>query len=160
MVRYYKNLFDSSSPSQSQLHEVFQHVSCSITSEFNESLLKPYTKEEIHVALLQMHPCKAPGPDGIHVIFNQKLCHIVGNDVTSHISDILDGLISSNHVNRTNIALIPKVKSPTSMVEFRHISLCNLLYELVTKTLVTCLKHILPHVVSENCLCSRSSDYR
>lgn len=58
---------------------------------------------------------------------------------------------SPNHVNRTNIILIPKVKSPTFMVEFRPmINLCKVLYNLVTKTLVMCLKNILPHVVTEN----------
>lgn len=53
-------------------------------------------------------------------------------------------------MNGINIALIPKVKSPTSMVEFRPISLCNVLYKLVTKTLVMRLKNILPNVVSKN----------
>lgn len=37
--------------------------------------------------------------------------------MTNYISNILHGVTSPKHVNRTNIALIPKVKSPTSMVE-------------------------------------------
>lgn len=59
----------------------------------------------------------------------------------------LHGLSSSNHVNNTNIVLIPKAKFPTSMVEFRPISLCNVLYKLVIKTLVMRLKIFLTHVV-------------
>ncbi|XP_021733398.1 uncharacterized protein LOC110700199 [Chenopodium quinoa] len=47
-------------------------------------------------------------------------------------------------------ALIPKVKSPIVMSEFRPISLCNVLYKLVPKTIVLRLKHILPDIVTEN----------
>lgn len=60
--------------------------------------------------LLQMHPCKVLGPDGMHVIFYQHFWHIVGNDLTKFVSDILHGVLSPSHVNRFNIALIPKVK--------------------------------------------------
>ena len=133
-----------------QLQKVLSNVLNLITQEFNDSLLKPYTKEELHDALLQMHPCKAPGPDGMHEIFYQRFWHIVGDDVTEYVSDILHGLRHPEDVNKTNIALIPKVKSPKSMAEFRPISLCNVLYKLVTKTLVMRLKHILPHIVTEN----------
>lgn len=121
-----------------------------ITQEFNDSLLKPYTKEEIHDALIQMHPCKAPGPGDMHAILYQRFWHIVGDDVTEYVSDILHGLRPPKDVNKTNIVLIPKVKSRKSMAEFRPISLCNVLYKLVTKTLVMRLKHILSHIVTEN----------
>lgn len=52
-----------------QLNEVLSHVGHSITAEYNEILLKPYSKEEIHAALLRMHMCKAPWSDGMHVYF-------------------------------------------------------------------------------------------
>lgn len=53
MVRYHSKLFDTANPSDSRLHDVLPEVPCSITQAFNESLLKPYLKEEIHTALLQ-----------------------------------------------------------------------------------------------------------
>lgn len=66
---YYKKLFDSSLKSPSHLNEVLSHVPCSVIVEFNDILPQPYSKEEIHVALLQMHPCKASRPIGMHAIF-------------------------------------------------------------------------------------------
>lgn len=47
------------------------------------------------------------------------------------------------------VALIPKLNNPTSMGEFRLISLCNVLYKIALKTLANRLKKLLPSVVSE-----------
>ncbi|XP_021736564.1 uncharacterized protein LOC110703122 [Chenopodium quinoa] len=137
-------------PSDLGIDEVLQHVQSTISTKQNLDLLKPYMKDEIFAALNQMHPCKAPGPDGMHAIFYQKFWHIVGDDVTSFVSDILHGYSSLDLVNRTNIALIPKVNEPKTTAEFRPISLCNVLYKLVSKALVMRLKLILPGIVSEN----------
>ncbi|KAK1392380.1 hypothetical protein POM88_011436 [Heracleum sosnowskyi] len=70
VVSYYDNLFGYLNPSDADFSQVLQHVKPVITPEHNADLMKPFTNEEIHVALKQMHPCKAPGPDdkeGRHV---------------------------------------------------------------------------------------------
>lgn len=42
-----------------------------MTPEMNAELTPHYTPEEIDAALSQMHPLKAPGPDGYGVCFYQ-----------------------------------------------------------------------------------------
>ena len=53
-------------------------------------------------------------------------------------------------INKTNITLVPKTKNPTKMIEFRPISLCNVVYKLISKVLANCLKIILPQIILEN----------
>ena len=53
-------------------------------------------------------------------------------------------------LNHTFISLIPKVKNPEFITEFRPIALCNILYKLVAKVLANRLKKALPHIISES----------
>ena len=53
-------------------------------------------------------------------------------------------------LNKTNITLVPKVKQPTRMKDFRPISLSNVAYKLIFKVLANRLKVVLSQLISEN----------
>lgn len=53
-------------------------------------------------------------------------------------------------VNFTYISLIPKLKDPIMVSDFRPISLCNVLYKIIAKTLVNRMKLVLGDVISSN----------
>lgn len=61
-------------------------------SLMNEMLDMQCSKEEVYTTMLhQMHPCKAPGPDGMNDVFYQRFWYIVGDDVATLVIGIIHG---------------------------------------------------------------------
>lgn len=94
--------------------------------------------------------CKAPGPDGMPTLFFQKFWPVVHHDVCDLVLKILNDGVSPACINDTNIVLIPKIKDPQTPMDFRPISLCNVIFKLVTKSIANRLKHILPTIIHES----------
>ena len=74
----------------------------------------------------------------------------MGFDVTTMVLNVLNLNMSITELNNTNISIIPKTNNPTRITEFRPISLCNVVYKLISTVLANHLKGILPHVITEN----------
>ena len=62
---------------------------------------------------------------------------------------VLSGEDDPVRINNTFIVLIPKVKSPEELGQFRPISLCNVIYKITSKVLANRLKMLLPNIISE-----------
>ena len=74
---------------------------------------------------------------------------IVGTNVSNLVLNVLNYGMCISEINRTNIAFVPKKKNPQRMTDFRPISLCNVVYKLISKTLANRLKAVLPFIISE-----------
>lgn len=75
---------------------------------------------------------------------------MVGDDVSLAILGCLNNCHIPHELNHTFVTLIPKVKSPECISEVRPISLCNVIYKLVSKVLANRMKQLLPFLVSKN----------
>jgi hypothetical protein len=111
--------------------------------------VKPITCEELKEALFEIHPDKAPGPDGFNPAFYQHFWDRCGEDVYVATKDWLERGYFPSSLNDTNICLILKCDNPISMKDLRPISLCNVLYKMVSKLLANRLKGCLEKCVSE-----------
>ena len=147
-IAYFGSLFTTSNPCR--ISEVTDSIPTRVTDEINQGLIVAFTKEEMVTALKQMHPTKAPSPDGMSAIFFQKYRDVVGDDITCMVLNVLNSDMSIADINRTNITLIPKINCPSKMSDFMPKSLCNVVYKLVSKVIANRLKNIIPQIISEN----------
>ncbi|XP_062021223.1 uncharacterized protein LOC133737733 [Rosa rugosa] len=147
-VSYFRNLFTAGGGSMDET--IFEAVTSRVDATSKKSLDQVYRREEIELALKDMNPSKSPGSDGMPARFFQKFWNIIGNDVVDVCLRFLNGDGSIAEFNHSLIALIPKVQNPKKVTEYRPISLCNVVYKLVSKVLANRLKSVLPEVIAEN----------
>jgi hypothetical protein len=146
ITNYCRNLFTSRAGHR--MNEALQAVECKVSSSMNASLLKPFTGGEIEEALNGIGDLKAPGLDEIPSIFYKHFWGLMGDQIKKEVLSVLNGEHLPRGWNDTIIVLIPKVKHPEKMKDLRRISLCNVLYKLISKVLANHLKRVLPDIIS------------
>lgn len=131
---------------------IYEPVLCAIgpcvTQEDNELLVKPFSHVEFSTTLSQMHSDKSPGPDGFNLGFFKQAWDLCGKDIFEVCCFWLERGYFPTSVNDTNIALIPKRDNPETMKDWRPISLCNVVYKILSKVLANRLKLVLHKCVS------------
>ena len=132
-IEYFNNLFNAGT--YDHIDECLSTVTCKVNPNMQQILTSDFSADEIKVALFQMGPTKAPEPDGMNPPFYQKFWHVVGDNVVTAVLDFLNSSCMTPGINHTNIVLIPKVKNSIKMSNFRPISLCNVIYKLISKVL-------------------------
>lgn len=72
----------------------------------------------------------------------------MGRLVLDEVKRIFEERRVSEYLNKTHVALIPKIQGPETLGNYRLISLCNTVYKIVTKILVARLRPFLDTLVS------------
>ena len=91
---------------------------------------------------------KSPGPNGCPVEFFLGFFDLVGGDLLPVVESSRVSRRVDNSLNSTFISLIPKEEKPLSFADFRPISLCNLVYKLISKIAALRLKPFLDKSIS------------
>lgn len=73
---------------------------------------------------------------------NWRICHQM------HLS-IFNSEVDPTSLNKTRIVLIPMCKNPSQPSDFRSISLCNILFKIITMTIANRLKLVLPLILDD-----------
>ncbi|XP_039002736.1 uncharacterized protein LOC120129249 [Hibiscus syriacus] len=147
-VNFYKDLFTSTN--EVDYGYPFQGCFPVLSNSELNGLIRPLLNEEIREVLFSMSPLKDSGVDGLHAIFFQRNWDTVSTSVCQLIQSIFAGKAFDKDFNRTLLVLIPKVKVPESFSQYQPISLCFVLYKLVTKIIVNRLKSFMKFWISEN----------
>ncbi|KAL8465080.1 hypothetical protein ACS0TY_034540 [Phlomoides rotata] len=147
---YFTDLFVGSNQVADDIDAMLSPLRLCVSEVDNNSLTAPFTKEEFKEAINEMHPDKAPGPDGFNLAFYQKFWSVVGDNIfDSCVRWIMPGSFPLG-LNDTHVTLIPKTESPSSMKDLRPITLCNVVYKILSKVLCNRLKGVLPDLVDKS----------
>jgi hypothetical protein len=114
----------------------------------NSNLCKEFTTDEISDALFQIGPLKAPGPDGFSAQFFQRNWATLKEDVVRDVQVFFDSGQMPLGVNDTRNVLLPKKEDPNQLKDFRPISLCNVIYKVISKCLVNRIRPLLHDLIA------------
>lgn len=142
----YQQLFMSTAGTHTE--EVLDCIQGKVTQSMNNNLTAPFSGMEVVEALKDMGDLKSPGIDGMPVLFYKKFWSLVGERVKGEVLAVLNGSTMPEGWNDIVIVLIPKTTSPKTLKELRPISLCNVLYKLISKVLANRLKLVLPDIIT------------
>lgn len=67
------------------IDEVLEALSPKVLADDNSKLCEAFTEEEVDEALNQMHPLRAPGPDGIPALFYSHFWSTIKHDLLSMV---------------------------------------------------------------------------
>jgi hypothetical protein len=122
-------------------------VTCRFTPQMVQQLEEPLTKQELHVALLQMAKALSPGPDGISTEFYYRFWDLIGDEFTEMVlCSIFQGHLPGGMTSVT-IALLFKSGDRTDLSNWRPITLLNVSYKVVAKSLQIRLQKLLKDVI-------------
>jgi exonuclease III len=148
VLSYFQELFTSNGGDR--IDDLIQKVIPRVTEDMNKHLVGEFTRNEVKAALDDIGNLKAPGPDGMQSIVYKRYWNLMGDKIVDEVLQVLNGAEMPEGWNDTFVTLIPKVKKPNRIKDLRPISLCNVLYKIVSKVLANRLKSILPEVISGN----------
>lgn len=148
IAQYYDHLFTSSA--EECLDEILEGMPHRITRSMNDKLTRDVDEKEVKQALFSMNPNKAPGSDGMSPLFFQKFWYIIKSDIIAAVKNFFHSGFMLKSFNHTVISLIPEVNNPTSLKNYRPISLCKVVYKIIAKILANRLKTVLELCISKN----------
>ncbi|KAG7540714.1 Reverse transcriptase domain [Arabidopsis thaliana x Arabidopsis arenosa] len=145
---YFQKLFSSSDPSNSQ--DLLDGFAPRVTDEMNEMLIGKVSKEEVKIAVFSIKASSAPGSDGMTGLFFQQYWDIIGSQIVKEVTGFFEDGVFPKEWNFTQLCLIPKKINSPLMSDLRPISLCSVMYKVVSKIMVSRLKPLLDGIISPN----------
>ncbi|KAH0712733.1 hypothetical protein KY289_008692 [Solanum tuberosum] len=94
-----------------------------IETTANEELCKEPTMQEVKDVVFGMNSESSPGPDGVNGTFYKKCWEVIAKDLHEMILEFFSGSDIPRFISHSCLILIPKVRQPQKLNEFRPISL-------------------------------------
>ena len=115
----------------------------------SEMLVEPFKEEEISNAVWACGSDKSPGPDGLNFCFIKHFWKVLKPEFLRFFSEFHVNAVIPKGLNSSFIALIPKIKDPQLITDFRPISLIGCVYKVIAKVLANRLSKVMNHPIDE-----------
>ena len=106
--------------------------------------------EEVQQAVWACGTDKAPGFYGYNFKFIREMWEVLKDEIYDLVLDFFVNGNSVSHLNITWVTLIPKTGDPTSIEDYRPISMVGALYKIISKILSLCLKDVIAYLIDES----------
>ena len=120
-----------------------------LTPNQRDMMVEPFKEEEISSAVWACGNDKSPGPDGFNFIFIKHFWNELKPKFLRFLAEFHVNAAFPKGLNSSFIALIPKLKDPQHISDFRPISLIGCVYKIIAKVLSNRLSKVLNHLVDE-----------
>lgn len=107
------------------------------------SLHAPFSVDEVKMAIFSCAPEKAPGPDGLPMLFYHRFWSLLQNDIMDVFSSFHNGLSDLSPINSSWICPIPKKPAVSTARDLRPISLVHSMAKIISKVLACRLQSFL-----------------
>ncbi|KAL9235789.1 hypothetical protein vseg_010524 [Gypsophila vaccaria] len=113
-------------------------------------MMDPVTGKEINEDIFSIPDTKSPGPDGYTSKFYKNAWPIIRSEVIEAVKDFFLHKKMLKQINTTTLVMIPKCDNPQSVLQFRPIPCCNIIYKAISKILCDRLARVLPNLIDQN----------
>ncbi|KAK2372487.1 hypothetical protein QL285_073613 [Trifolium repens] len=121
-----------------------------LSEDVNTTLVAPFSLLEIEEAVRDCDGSKCPGPDGFNLAFIKEFWDLMKHEVRIMFDQFSGNDCVPNCLSSYFLTLIPKIKSPQHLGDFRPISLLGCWYKILSKVLANRLASVIGSLIPKN----------
>jgi len=154
-VEFYECLYSEETSNEDDQNTLFNNISRTITNNGEVICEEDICLSHLTKSLKEMNKNKSPGSDGLTVEFYLKFWKTLGPLLEKVVSKIQKSKHMTKTMKKGIISLIYKKKGDKKLLKnWRPITLLNVDYKIISKTLASRLKLVLEDIISTEQTCS------
>lgn len=127
--------------------DVWSHVPTDVTLDMQRSLLTPFSAQELRVAVSSLDASSCPGDNGLTRQFFLEFWDLLHRPLLQGFQHMFDTGTMPTLLTAGLIALIPKGGDPTSLRQWRPITLLSSSYKILALLISARLKPFMPRLI-------------